>query len=640
VSERAQLLVLLHRVRRRVRGLAAVDGAVRGGAVGLGATAIALGWARLRGGGAGDLGWHALAVLTAAGLVAGALARALRPISLIQCARYVDGALDRQERVLSALSFAADGDPPAALGRAALADAVTRARALAPAVVAPLGRPRGLPALAVAALAAVLVAALPSRAPASRAGGAPVRAAGLTPPRLRVDAKRLDAERDEARRAAEAALTMGDERLGALARDLAAALRSLSDGTLTRGEALDRLQSLAARAAEASGEAESQRRGLRAAGQAMEDTPATRSAGAAMTAEDPSALEQALSALAQRAGETSNGERAQIASALQAAADAAAASGAGTPGAQGDGAAGLGDGQRRLAREHDGKQAEASSGAPRADESERHLQRLRRDLADTASACREDPDLCRRRLADRARDLPRMERESMSSEARKRLESAIRQMRERLRRGDLGDRTPRLADRRAGRDGHGQSGKPGSGERRARGSGDGDGHEQDEENAGLGDDSGDGDGAETLVETDSEEGDGDGVGDEGGGQGQRGAGASASGATAGVGGGQGEGIGTAHVPDALGRTGGTPPPEGRGHETEARLKGGGGPSRAQVIEAAAERGFARGGYDRVYSDYQSAVEEALTAGDVPEGRRYVVRRYFQLIRPRATKSKP
>jgi hypothetical protein len=111
-------------------------------------------------------------------------------------------------------------------------------------------------------------------------------------------------------------------------------------------------------------------------------------------------------------------------------------------------------------------------------------------------------------------------------------------------------------------------------------------------------------------------------------------------AAAGASSAQGEGIGNGHVADALGRAGDAPPPEGRGHETEARIKGSGGPSRAQVIEAAAERGFAHGAYDRVFRDYQPAVEEALTTGDVPEGRRYVVRRYFQLIRPRTTKSKP
>jgi hypothetical protein len=36
----------------------------------------------------------------------------------------------------------------------------------------------------------------------------------------------------------------------------------------------------------------------------------------------------------------------------------------------------------------------------------------------------------------------------------------------------------------------------------------------------------------------------------------------------------------------------------------------------------------------VWSDYEAASEEVLDATAVPPGRRYVVRRYFQLIRPR------
>ena len=73
----------------------------------------------------------------------------------------------------------------------------------------------------------------------------------------------------------------------------------------------------------------------------------------------------------------------------------------------------------------------------------------------------------------------------------------------------------------------------------------------------------------------------------------------------------------------------------RGHEAEARVANGAGPNRAQVIGGAAERGFAQRGYARVFSDYQAAVEDALATTAVPEGRRYLVRRYFDLIRPRA-----
>ncbi len=72
----------------------------------------------------------------------------------------------------------------------------------------------------------------------------------------------------------------------------------------------------------------------------------------------------------------------------------------------------------------------------------------------------------------------------------------------------------------------------------------------------------------------------------------------------------------------------------RGHETEARVASGAGPNRAEVIGGAASRGFAQRGYAGTFREYEAAVEDALTATAVPEGRRYVVRRYFDLIRPR------
>ena len=59
-----------------------------------------------------------------------------------------------------------------------------------------------------------------------------------------------------------------------------------------------------------------------------------------------------------------------------------------------------------------------------------------------------------------------------------------------------------------------------------------------------------------------------------------------------------------------------------------------GPSRSQVIGGAAAQGFASTEYRRVFTDYSSVVEESLDNAAVPPGRRYLVRRYFQLIRPR------
>ncbi|MEO8212554.1 MAG: hypothetical protein ABI560_05150, partial [Myxococcales bacterium] len=74
-----------------------------------------------------------------------------------------------------------------------------------------------------------------------------------------------------------------------------------------------------------------------------------------------------------------------------------------------------------------------------------------------------------------------------------------------------------------------------------------------------------------------------------------------------------------------------------GHDAAVTLLPGQGPgaSRAQIINGAAARGFASADYRRVFSDYRAAVEESMEAADVPAGKRFLVRRYFQLIRPRS-----
>ena len=59
-----------------------------------------------------------------------------------------------------------------------------------------------------------------------------------------------------------------------------------------------------------------------------------------------------------------------------------------------------------------------------------------------------------------------------------------------------------------------------------------------------------------------------------------------------------------------------------------------GASRSEVIQGAAERGFASRGYQKVYREYQNVAEEALGKDEIPGGYRFYVRRYFQLIRPR------
>ena len=96
--------------------------------------------------------------------------------------------------------------------------------------------------------------------------------------------------------------------------------------------------------------------------------------------------------------------------------------------------------------------------------------------------------------------------------------------------------------------------------------------------------------------------------------------------------GGGEGAGSQPGTSPLGRD--QSPSSGRSHDREARVANGAGPNRAEVIGVAAGRGFATRGYNRVFADYAAAVEDAMGATAVPDGKRYIVRRYFDLIRPR------
>ena len=64
------------------------------------------------------------------------------------------------------------------------------------------------------------------------------------------------------------------------------------------------------------------------------------------------------------------------------------------------------------------------------------------------------------------------------------------------------------------------------------------------------------------------------------------------------------------------------------------LDTGEGPSNSEVILAAAEKGFRGGGYKKVFTQYKTVAEEQINKEKVPDGYRFYVHRYFQLIRPR------
>jgi myosin heavy subunit len=61
---------------------------------------------------------------------------------------------------------------------------------------------------------------------------------------------------------------------------------------------------------------------------------------------------------------------------------------------------------------------------------------------------------------------------------------------------------------------------------------------------------------------------------------------------------------------------------------------GGGASESETIATAAEEGFTRGGYQKLFVEYRTVAEEIMERETIPPGRKAHVRRYFELIRPR------
>jgi hypothetical protein len=601
VSAEASLLSFLRRIRRRMRGWRALEGAAAGGAIGFAGAAAWIGLAHLSGSG---VGWAGPAVLAFGCVTTGALLRALRRIPIERCARVADGALDGHDRVLSALHLARHEGP---FPRALVADAIARLATLAPAVAFPGRRPKTLPLAAASALVLAVAIASPIRSRAARPIAAPVTA--LAGPRAVVVATDLDAERAAARAAAEAARRLDDTRLGALAADLERLLAGLQTGRLDAGEALDEMKAIEAAAARDARATALDERAHDAALEALSKQGATRAAAEALKSGDEAATQSAMSAAAD-ARPTETGR------ALQSAARGISAA----TGASGDDKSSE-PGRRRLAREQPNPSGNTATGDG-GGEQERRLERLSRDLDDAAARCKAGDPTCQSEAEARAKDLSRLSRRAAGGEAMRRLERAAKQLRSRMGRGDLAEGSDDAAVRRF--------------QRAARGGGDGDGSDPRGSESGT-----ESNRVSGLAPGEGSEGQADAEGSMGrdgktGAPGQTGEagepGAQQLGA-AGTeqGSGSGEGVGK----QAGGEVRGERTPLGaRGRDAEARVADGAGPNRAQVIGSAGGRGFAADGYARVYSDYSAAVEDALGATAVPEGKRFLVRRYFDLIRPR------
>ena len=94
----------------------------------------------------------------------------------------------------------------------------------------------------------------------------------------------------------------------------------------------------------------------------------------------------------------------------------------------------------------------------------------------------------------------------------------------------------------------------------------------------------------------------------------------------------GKGIGTSHDPNLTGKR--TDMKTGTTDVQEAGVDTHQGASKSQVILTAAERGFKGQGYKKVFTEYRTHAEKEINKDTVPDGYRFYVHRYFQLIRPR------
>jgi hypothetical protein len=286
----------------------------------------------------------------------------------------------------------------------------------------------------------------------------------------------------------------------------------------------------------------------------------------------------------------------------------------------------------------------------------RQLDRLDRELAKAAEDLMRDLGASAQDLQQGAEDINRMAQQEMTDEEKEQLRQKIDELREMLRQQGQGGQQQMVRLRRfqshARGQGGGQGGQQGQGQGQSQ-----DG--QDQEGEGQQGQQGQGQQGEGQQ----------GQGQQGQGQGQHGQGQHGQGQNGGGGelwvvGPNGEkilmitqGQGQGGAGQGQGQNGGQgdgpPNPHGWGTGHDGHVQGaatnpkvgtedtqvagqdtGQGGSRSEVIQGAAERGFASRHYVKVYREYHQVAEEALQKDEVPGGYRFYVRRYFELIRPR------
>jgi hypothetical protein len=281
----------------------------------------------------------------------------------------------------------------------------------------------------------------------------------------------------------------------------------------------------------------------------------------------------------------------------------------------------------------------------------RQLERLDRELSKAAQDLMKDLGLSAQDLEQAAEDINRMQQEQMSEKDKEELRQRLEELREQIRQQGQAGKKRMARMMKFGKRARGSSGKgqKGDGEKGDGDKGDQDGDDQE------GQDGKDGEGQEGKDGKDGQgQGQKGGKGQQwvigpggkkilipgmspGGGQGDmpgagQGPGQGSGPGQDGQGPGGGKEAGTGHDPNLTGKRtdlkGGTTDVQQQGLDTQQ------GPSNSQVILSAAERGFKGSGYKKVFTDYHTVAEQQINKDQVPDGYRFYVHRYFQLIRPR------
>jgi hypothetical protein len=596
-----------------------------------------------------------LAVLGAVPWVAGAAAFA-RPLDrepLRAGAITLDRFHHLADRLSSALAFAR-APAPTAFMLAAIDDAMARVALVDPQKAVPLKAPPHLAAAGALAAAFAVLCLFEVRHHTPVVHAQTIEAVDVT-------ADDLDAMRDFLAQLETRAQT---EDAKAATREFNQLIEDLAARRLDRTEAFRRMQQLEDKLLQGrEADAKALEEAMKKIGEELKAAELTKPAGDALDASNLAVAEQQLKDLAKRLREGKGVDKAQLEKMRDALAKAAQSQSKrqeslaqrreelrqslltqkkkqGDAGAQDEAEKSLlQKRERELERlDRETQQAEATG---------RQLDRLDRELAQAAEDLMKDMGLSAQDLEKSAEDLNRIQQQEMSQEEKEQLRQKLEELREMMRRQGQGGQGQMARLRKFQMQAHGQGG--GGHGQQGQGQEGGDQGEQ-QQQQGQGEQQGgqQGQGGQS----------GAGAGQNGNGQG-RGSGQSqgetwvlgpngqktlmlsqgrGSGAGSGGSGGQGgqgqqgPGWGTGHDDHLEGKATnarvGTQDTQVAGQDT------GQGASRSEVIEGAAERGFASRGYQKVYREYETVAEEALGKDEIPGGYRFYVRRYFELIRPR------